>query len=183
MKNLLSWGVIALLGWVGYTSLFGNSEDKALRDELFKGVKQTTQTVGRIFNKETVKYRAGQYNDELEAISRLVNTLRTKSSTSGVDYSAELEDLENKKARLERTIEQVETHQAASVKTAETTLPTRKKGTLSSKAKERLGRKSAQEDAPSAEAPAYTGPTDADIQQDFKNLQSTLSKLEQKLEN
>jgi hypothetical protein len=174
MKNLLSWGVIALLGWVGYTSLFGNSEDKALRDELFKGVKQTTQTV---------KYRAGQYNDELEAISRLVSTLRTKSSTSGVDYSAELEDLENKKARLERTIEQVEAHQAAPAKTAETTLATRKKGALSSKAKERLGRKAAQADAPSAETPAYTGPTDADIQQDFKALQSTLSKLEQKLEN
>lgn len=168
MRSILGLIATGVIVWVVYVTFMGTDEEKQTRDELFKGVKQTTTAVGKIFSSEKGKYSAGQYDTELQAIGNLISSLKTKKEESGVDYSQELAELEQKKAMLEASIGKLEnaTIQNQAIE----------KAALEKKPLVKKGAK------PAATPKAVdTQGVETQVNESFEDLQESLKRLEEKL--
>lgn len=167
MMRLVSLAAMALVAWVAYTSLFGNAEEKQMRDDLLAGVKLTGSAVGKIFNSERTKYNKGMYDKQIDQVDGIISTLAKDDGKSGVDFSAELGDLQSQKAELEEKVRQFEEAQAQLEKAKQ----------LAASATPR--KKGAKPAEPELDPNA---PTQAEIETDFKELQGTLDKITEKLD-
>lgn len=120
IRSLFSLIVMAVIGWVIYASLFGTAEDKARRDNLFQGVKQTFSATKDIFNAEKDK---GTFTKTLQSVGKTLEELGSKTKEmgeQGSDYAEKIAELKRKKEELDKLI----------AATEGTTTNTQKKSTI-----------------------------------------------------
>ena len=112
MKNLLYTIFLGLIVWVVYTTFFGNSEEKAMRDRLLGGLKETGSAIGDILTSQKGRYVAGEYDGALSKLSIVIDQLKNAKGGPG-ENAEELARLEKQKAELEQLIANYEKNQAA----------------------------------------------------------------------
>lgn len=162
MKNILYLVFVGVIIWVVYATFFGNSEDRAMRDRLFKGLKETGSAITDILHSQKGKYNAGEYDQALEKISGVIAQL--KQTKDGAEAHAdELAALERQKAELEQLIGNYEKSQSnfdAAQKRAADPKPAAKRTV------EKLDQ-------------APVAPTTAPMEQKLEEIQRTLDKIEE----
>ncbi len=111
MKNLLYLIFVGVVIWVVYATFFGNSDDKAMRDRLFKGLSETGSAITDILQSQKGRYNAGEYDQALDKLSAVIEQLKKAEGGTG-EKAAEVARLEKQKAELESLIATYEQSEA-----------------------------------------------------------------------
>lgn len=96
--------LVALVGWVVYVTVLGDSEDKAKRDKLLGTAKDFGQSIVEVFQHEQEKVKEGTYDELLASLDKAIDNL--KEADAKGDYKKRLQDLQTEKERIEDLINQ-----------------------------------------------------------------------------
>lgn len=104
IKRLIMLVLVALVGWVVYVTVLGDSEDKAKRDKLLGTAKDFGQSIVDVFQHEQEKVKEGTYDELLASLDKAIDNL--KEADEKGDYNKRLQDLKTEKERIQKLIEQ-----------------------------------------------------------------------------
>lgn len=104
IKNLIMLLIVALIGWVIYTTFFGNQEDLERRNKFLGAAKDLGKSVVDIFSSESEKMKDGTYSEILVKLDDAISQLRQADEKG--EYKEDLKKLIDEKARIEKQIEE-----------------------------------------------------------------------------
>lgn len=104
IKNLIMLLIVALVGWIVYTTFFGNKEDLERRNKLLGAAKQLGESVVDIFKSESGKVKDGTYSEILVKLDQAIDQL--KQADQKGEHTDDLKKLLEEKARIEKQIEE-----------------------------------------------------------------------------
>jgi alcohol dehydrogenase class IV len=96
--------LVALVGWVVYVTVLGDSEDKAKRDKLLSEAQDFGQSIIAVFQHESEKVKEGTYDELLANLDKAIDKLREADEKG--DFQQRLKELQAEKERIEELIEQ-----------------------------------------------------------------------------
>lgn len=142
IRTLLKLGLFLLAGILVYNYLFGNSEEKAQSKEVFQKTGAAVKSAWTLLKSERQKFDAGKYDKALEQLGGAYREIRDRARFVDEKVLRRLDDLETRKADLEKELNGIEKEDSV----IQYTPTTPKKGTSKAAAQsEQDAKKAAQE--------------------------------------
>jgi len=107
IKRLFLLVILFVIGWVVYVQFWGSADEKALRQNLFENVKETSKTVGNIIRSSKDKVKEGSFDDALSKIGSSIGSLTEEAKGMGEKYSTQLESINERKEQLDNLLEKL----------------------------------------------------------------------------
>jgi len=104
VKLLIRVGLLLLVGIIVYNFFFGNSAEKAQSRQIFGEVKTLVGSVANLVKSEKGKFDAGKYNGIFDKLDGAFDSLRKNADKLDPKLISELDQLEKRKAELEREL-------------------------------------------------------------------------------
>jgi hypothetical protein len=101
--KLISLVFFFVIGWVVYTQIFGTVKEQEMGQEVISNGKETIQSIFNIFQHESDKVQAGDYDESIEKVGKLLNDLRSEASSD--EQKEKLAELEKEKDRISKEIQ------------------------------------------------------------------------------
>lgn len=108
MRSLIKLGLLLVAGILVYNYFFGTQQEKETSREIFRGVRDLGKSTWDLLKSEKEKFDQGKYDDALDKIGSLFDSLKDKAET--MQDSQVLDKL----AELERRRQQLEQEMAES---------------------------------------------------------------------
>jgi hypothetical protein len=106
IRSLIKLGILLVVGILVYNYFMGTEEEKAQSKEIFNEVRDLGKATWGLLKTEKAKYEEGKYEDALDKIGGLFNTLRDKAvAVKDNETLGKLAELERKRTELERKLE------------------------------------------------------------------------------
>ena len=121
IKTLLKLGVLLVVGILVYNFLFGTTEEKEQSKEVFKSTGAVISSTWNLLKAERQKFDAGKYDQALDKLGGAYRAIRDRAQYVDEKVLSRLDDLENRKAALEKELDGIEAEDAKPT-------PTLKKG-------------------------------------------------------
>lgn len=108
IKHVLKIGALLLIGILGYNYFFGTATEKENSQKIFGQVKEVAVSVKDLVKKEKTKFNAGKYDKALQKLGGAYKGIREK--LGGIDKKLldRIEKLDERKAKLQKEIKDVE---------------------------------------------------------------------------
>jgi hypothetical protein len=162
IRSLLKIGLLLVAGILVYNYFLGTDEEKQQSKKIFGQLKGVAGSAVELVKSEREKFDAGKYDKALDKIGGVYQGLRSKAQFLDEKVLSRLDDLEKRKAGLEKELNQLEQDDTAP---APSPAP----------AKKGIKRDAKSEEATSAKA--------ADLQKRKADLQRELDKLGKETDN
>ncbi len=107
IRRLFSLLILFVIGWIVYVQFWGSPDEKALRQNLFENVKETSKTVGNIIRSSKDKVKDGSFDDALNKIGDSIGSLAEEAKGMGEKYSTQIQDLNKRKTQLDNLLEKL----------------------------------------------------------------------------
>ena len=75
--KLISLVFFFVIGWVVYTQIFGTAKEQEMGQEVIIKSKETIQSIFNIFQHESDKVQAGDYDESIKKVGELLNDLQS----------------------------------------------------------------------------------------------------------
>ena len=107
IKRVLKLAVLLLLGWIVYVQFWGTTDQKALRKQMFDGVKKTGKSIGDIAKSEKGKFKDVSFKDALSKVGTSIDNLRENSKERSANFKDKVNKLSEKKKGLDNLLEKL----------------------------------------------------------------------------
>lgn len=105
--KLIKYGLILIVGILGYNYFLGSPEEKATSTRIFKEVKEVGVEVGNLVKSEKQKFDKGKYDGALRKVKGVYENLKDKASYLDGKVMDRLNELDGERADLEKRLENV----------------------------------------------------------------------------
>lgn len=94
MKNLIKYGLLLVVGILGYNYFYGTPAEKEQSQKIFSEFKDVGESVVGLVKDEKVKYDEGKYDEAIDKMKVAVEKMKDRIDRSGDDsLKDEMEDL------------------------------------------------------------------------------------------
>lgn len=121
IKTLIKLVLVLVVGILIYNFFFGTSQEKEQSREVFKKTGAVLNSTWDLLKSERAKFDAGKYDKALEKLGGAYREIREQAEYVDEKVLKRLDDLERRKAQLEKELDGIEKEDAAPA-------PTPKKG-------------------------------------------------------
>lgn len=108
IRFLLKIGLLLVAGILIYNFFFGTDSEKEQSRKVFGQVRGVVVSVGDLLKSERAKFDAGKYDGALEKLGDAYQAVRNGVKNMDEKVSKRLEELEQRKAALQREVESIE---------------------------------------------------------------------------
>lgn len=115
VKTLIKLGLLLVVGILIYNFVFGNQEEKEQSKEVFKKTGSVLSSTWDLLKSERNKFDAGKYDQALDKLGGAYRAIREQAEHIDKKVLNRLDDLEKRKAQLEKELDGIETEDAALV--------------------------------------------------------------------
>lgn len=105
--KLIKYGLILIVGILGYNYFLGSPEEKASSRKIFQEVKEVGVEVGNLVKSEKQKFDKGKYDGALRKVKGVYENLKDKASYLDDKVMSRLDKLDDERADLEKRLENV----------------------------------------------------------------------------
>ena len=106
IRSLLKLAFIAVICIVVYNRFFGNENEKAQSQRIFKGVGNVFTEVRDLARSEKDKFDAGKYDVALNKMQGVIERLKNHAGdANNTQLDRQIADLERRKAQLQRQVD------------------------------------------------------------------------------
>jgi len=107
IKKVLKLAAVLLVGWIIYVQFWGTTDQKALRKQMFDGVKKTGQSIGDIAKSEKGRFKDVSFKDALGKVGTSIDNLRANSKERSANFKEKVDKLSEKKKGLDNLLEKL----------------------------------------------------------------------------
>lgn len=111
--NLLKLGLTLLVGILIYNFFFGTDEEREQSRKVFGQMKGLATSAVELAKSEKEKFDHGKYDKVMEQLGGVYRGLREKAKYLDEKVLTQLDDLEGRKAKLQKELDQLEQDEAA----------------------------------------------------------------------
>ena len=108
LRTLLKLAVLLLAAILIYNYFFGTNEEQETSRKVFGQIRGVVVSVGDLIRSEKDKFDAGKYDKALERLGGVYKSIREQAKHVDQDVIRRLDDLENRKARLQQELDNIE---------------------------------------------------------------------------
>ncbi len=108
IRSLLKLGFLLVVGILVYNYLFGTSEEKAQSKEVFQKTGAAVSSAWSLLKSERQKFDAGKYDNALDQLGGAYREVRDRAQYVDEKVLRRLDDLEQRKATLEKELQGIE---------------------------------------------------------------------------
>lgn len=108
IRGLLKIGLLLLAAVLIYNRFFGTDEEKQQSKQVFGQMRGVVTSVAGIVRSERDKFEDGKYDKVMDKLGAAYSTVREKAQYVDEKVIKRLDELENRKAQLQREIDKVE---------------------------------------------------------------------------
>jgi hypothetical protein len=112
IRTLLKWGLLLVVGILIYNYLFGDSEEKAQSKKIFQQTGTVVSSAWDLLKSEKQKFDAGKYDAALDKVGGAYREVRDRAQYVDEKVLRRLDELEDRKAALEKELEGIEQEEA-----------------------------------------------------------------------
>jgi cytochrome c556 len=113
IRSILKIGIVLIFAVLGYNRFFGSDEEKEQSKKVFGQMRGVVTSVAGVVRGERDKFEAGKYDKVMEKLGAAYSTVRDKAQYVDEKVIKRLDELENRKAKLQREIDNVEAEPAS----------------------------------------------------------------------
>lgn len=108
LGTILKWGAILVLCILVYNFFLGTSEEKEQSRKIFGEMRDVVTSVGQLVKSERAKFDAGKYDAALDKLGGAYRTIRSQAEYVDEKVLKRLDELEKRKAELDRELETIQ---------------------------------------------------------------------------
>ena len=108
IRSLLKIGALLVAGILIYNFFFGTDAEKEQSRKVFGQVRGVVVSVGDLLKTERAKFDAGKYDGALEKLGDAYQAVRNGVKNMDEKVSKRLEELERRKAALQKEVDSIE---------------------------------------------------------------------------
>ena len=105
--KIIKYGLILIVGILGYNYFLGTPEEKATSKKIFQEVKEVGVEVGNLVKSEKQKFDKGKYDGALRKVKGVYENLKDKASYLDDKVMSRLDKLDEERADLEKRLDNV----------------------------------------------------------------------------
>jgi hypothetical protein len=119
IRSLLKIGLLLIAAILIYNRFFGTNEEKEQSKKVFGQMRGVVTSVAGVMRSERDKFDAGKYDKVMDKLGDAYKTVREKAEYVDEKVIKRLDDLEQRKAQIQRDIESLEAEPAPEPTTAQ----------------------------------------------------------------
>lgn len=112
IRSLIKLGLLLVAGILVYNYFFGTTEEKSQSKEVFKKTGDAVGAAWNLLKSEKQKFDAGKYDKVLDQLDGAYRVVRKQAQYLDEKVLSRLDDLENRKASLQKELDAIEKEDA-----------------------------------------------------------------------
>lgn len=107
-RSLIKIALLLVAGILVYNFFFGTNEEQENSKKVFGQIRGVVVSVGQLLKTEKEKFNAGKYDAALDKLGEAYRAIRSQAKHLDEKVIKRLDELENRKAELERELNEIE---------------------------------------------------------------------------
>ncbi len=104
IKTIIKLGLFLVVGILIYNYFLGTPEEKETSAKIFSEIKDVGKSIGQLIKNEREKFDKGKYDNALDKIGNLFESLKSKAKSSS-EWMDRLRNLELRKENIRKKLE------------------------------------------------------------------------------